>query len=138
MLWVKTLARGLWRRLKGPSETERVQAVVRGIANMELLKNERRYLSPLPGMHGPVAIEGNATPSLNYVVFDKGLMEFVVMTAWLDLKGRILYSAVTADLGGVGVKDAYTAPLKLLLKHLARYFPYPMPVKIEGPLVYGG
>lgn len=101
--------------------------MIAGVAGLEILRGECRYLAPVPDMFGPVKIEGNALPVFTYTVFDHALMEFATITVRLALPDMIHYRANVALNDTAEVKPAYTKPFRILAKHLYRYFPFPMP-----------
>lgn len=122
-----------------PSIEEVVFSIVYHTIALELGREEFVELAPIQGTCGPFKLSGNGTPVISYVVFEKRLMEFVLVKVEVSRPDRIEYKAFiesknTQDAGRHGeeleVIDTYRKPFEKLSRHLFRYFPlYVLPEK---------
>lgn len=63
--------------LSRPNVDELVLALVLNTASLELAKDEFVELAPLKGCCGPFRLSGNGWPVVEYMMFEKEIMEFV-------------------------------------------------------------
>lgn len=115
-------------KLAAPSKEELVKAFIAGTASLELLKSESVKLNALPGMFSHIEVSGNSLPVVKYQVFDKGLMEFILIRVELALPDRITYRAFYCDTfpepkQETEVLPYYIEPFNILLLNLYNYWP---------------
>jgi hypothetical protein len=123
-----------FERVAGPSDAELTGKMCMNTANMELAKGEYILLNPImPGQCGPFTLSGNCLPVVEYIMFEKKLMEFVKVRAEVGAGEKVRYvctieSIKTSDPANHGKqldpKPAYMEPMERLIRQLFRYFPY--------------
>lgn len=123
----------LW--VKKPDLEEICFKLVMNTAGLEIPKGHYIDLAPCyPGQCGGFRLTGNSNPVFEYLMFEKKLMEFILIRVEVSRKPpRIHYIATieskhTADPVNHGkeveLKDVYRAPFEKLAGHLCDYFPY--------------
>lgn len=130
VLW---LIEWLSKWVQGDQELMVVHLVV-NTAQIALGKGEWIEFAPIKGTCGNISLSGNSLPVFSYRVFEKSLMEFILVKVEVSLPDRIQYKATidsikTSDPKRHGeevtIKDAYKQPFLTLAWHLFRYFPIP-------------
>lgn len=116
-----------------PDQRELVHNIVLNVASLELAKNECMKLAACGGSCGLITLRGNAVPQIDYLVFEKTLMEFVRVTVQIQLPNKITYfcsieSQNTSDPKRHGeeveLREAYKEPLFKVAHLFYQYFPF--------------
>ena len=110
-----------------------VLAMTLQTAALELTKGDYIELAPIKGCCGPFKLSGNSLPVFEYIVFEKKLMEFILIRVEISKPDRIQFRATieSKNTGDpvrhgeeVECKASYKAPFELLSWHLFQYFPF--------------
>src|ERR1043165_7141436 len=119
--------------IKGVYDDEVISYLSLHTASLELPNHQYQVLAAVPGMVGRwVSVSGGALPVFTYLVFDKGMMEFIRVRVELSRPNRIQYLAQIAapdaesnssNGEAVTAVDAYRKPFRRLVKRLFRYYP---------------
>lgn len=116
-------------RLSAPSVAEMVRVIVSNTASLELVKDEVVKLPVCgPEMFSHITLTGNSLPVFIYQVFNRKLMEFILVRVEISLPDRIHYRAFLCDQFPIPKEeteclDYYRKPFELLLINLFNYWP---------------
>lgn len=115
--------------ITSPYDDEIVTKLVMNTCSLELVKKEYVELAPLPGCCGPFKLFGNGLPVIEYTVFEKEIMEFILVRVEIAKPATINFiSRISSDTAPqrhgeeVVTKEKYTVPFYTLAIHLYRYF----------------
>jgi hypothetical protein len=128
-----------WLLFKCPqNQLEIVLSLVLNTASLELKPWDSVELAPIKGCCGPFKLYGNSLPVITYRVFEKAIMEFILVRVEIARPDRITYLAkidsVTAPERhgeSVEVKPKYKEPFQKLALQLFRYFPLYKTIKVN-------
>ncbi len=120
-------------KLVRPDDTMLVTKLVMHCQNMALEKGQYVEFAPVPGMTSACKLTGNSLPVFEYRVFNKPMMEFILVRVEVARPDRISYFATvdskyTQDPSAHGEEVAICAdfmkPFEILAQHLYNYFPH--------------
>lgn len=123
----------LLKRWATPFDDELVLALTLYTNSLELPRGVAIELAPVKGMCGPFKLSGNSLPVFEYTVFEKSIMEFILIRVEISKPDRIDFRATiqskdTLDSKRHGeeveCKERYQEPFCFLAWHLYQYFPY--------------
>lgn len=142
---------GLLRKLRdyldgvtAPPQDELVLALVMKTASLELAKGETVELAPLKGCTGPFRLSGNGLPVFEYMMFEKKIMEFILVRVEVSKPDKIEFittiyarkeSSTSPELHGSPIEttERYKAPFNRLALYIFQYFGhYVTPEKRNG------